>query len=390
MLTVTGSTHEAVLHFQKGALVHAATGRRLQGEAAVFDLFGWLMGRRKAGLLQMTRRSTRKRLAFRDGAVQWSSSNDPRETIGQALVRDGFITEEVLFKALLKQETDKRRLGELLIAEGHLTEPQLVRTLLTNAEAHLHDLFLWRDGRFEFDDEKPPAPEPSDLKIDLKPVLDEGRHRRELWQKLRRRFPSSEVTFRVVVDPASVNDPTLRPIVDLAAKGKTLAGISLEARRSEYDTTLLLAGLCDRGVLAVDKVEAGAPETDPVGIITTLLEGAQMRLEEGRFDAAREAYEKALAFDGVNQAAKKGLVAVADARQKARTAKKIPLEKVPVLRLTAMALAQQRFDPQEGFVLSRINGQWDVRALLKVVPMPEDEVLLIFSRLLDRQVIELR
>jgi hypothetical protein len=44
VLTVTGSTHEAVLRFQKGALVHAATGRRLQGEAAVFDLFGWKEG----------------------------------------------------------------------------------------------------------------------------------------------------------------------------------------------------------------------------------------------------------------------------------------------------------------------------------------------------------
>jgi hypothetical protein len=41
-------------------------------------------------------------------------------------------------------------------------------------------------------------------------------------------------------------------------------------------------------------------------------------------------------------------------------------------------------------VLSRINGQWDVRSLLKLVPMPEDDVLLIFARLLDRQVIELR
>jgi len=71
-------------------------------------------------------------------------------------------------------------------------------------------------------------------------------------------------------------------------------------------------------------------------------------------------------------------------------ARKIPLEKVPVLRLTAMALAQQHFDPQEGFVLSRINGQWDVRSLLKLVPMSEDDVLLIFVRLLDRQVIALR
>jgi len=356
----------------------------------LFDLLGWLMGRKKAGVLVMTRRSTKKRLTFRDGAVQWSSSNDPRETIGQALVRDGLIKEEALFGALLKQETDKRRLGELLIAEGHLTEPQLLKSLRSNAEAHLYDLFLWSDGRFEFDDERPPLPEASDLKIDLKPVLEEGRYTRELWQKLRTRFPSNEVTFQLIADPVSVTNPALRQVVDLAAWGKTLAGISLETRRSEYETTLLVAGLCDRGVLAVDRVEEGAPEADPVGIITTLLAGAEMRLKEGRFDSALEAFERVLSLDGVNQAAKKGLLAVADARQKAKVAKRIPLERVPVLRLTAVALAQQQFDSQEGFVLSRINGSWDVRSILKLCPMPEDDVLLIFSRLLARQVIELR
>jgi len=356
----------------------------------LFDLLGWLMSRRRAGVLQMTRRSTKKRLAFRDGAVQWTSSNDPRETIGQALVRDGLVTEEALFRALLKQETDKRRLGELLIADTHLSEAQLMKTLRGNAEAHLHDLFLWSDGRFEFDDERPPAPEPSDLGIELKPVLEEGRHRRDRWNQLRRRFPSNEITFRLTADPVSVTNPARRQVLDLAAWGKTLAGISLESRRSEYETTLLLAGLCDDGVLVVDRVEAGAPEGDPVGIILTLLAGAEMRLKEGRFDAAREAYERVLTLDGLNQAAKKGLLAVADARQKAKTVQRIPLEKVPALRLTAMALSQQHFDPQEGFVLSRINGSWDVRSLLKLCPMPEEDVLLIFLRLLDRKVIDLK
>ena len=356
----------------------------------LFDLLGWLMGRKKAGILEMTRRSTKKRLAFRDGAVQWTSSNDPRETIGQALVRDGLVTEAALFTSLLRQETDKRRLGTLLVEDGHLTEPQLLKTLRSNAEAHLHDLFLWGDGRFEFDDERPPAPEPSDLKIELKPVLEEGRHRREVGSQLRLRFPSNEITFRLTADPVSITNPARRQILDLAAWGKTLAGISLESRRSEYETTLLIAGLCDDGVLVVDRVEAGAPEGDPVGIILTLLAGADMRLKEGRFGAALEAYERVLVLDRLNQAAKKGLLAVAEARQKAKTAKRIPLGKVPVLRLTAMQLSQQHFDPQEGFVLSRINGAWDVRSLLKLCPMPEEDVLLIFSRLLDRQVIALR
>jgi hypothetical protein len=356
----------------------------------VFDLLNWILGRRKSGTLQLAQRSTKKRMAFRDGELHWSSSNDPRETIGQALVRDGLVSEEALFRALLRQENDRRRLGEILIEEGLLDERQLVQALRLNAEAQLHDLFLWPDGRFEFDDVSVPLASSSDMCVQLKPVLEEGRHRRELWQQLRKRFPSSEVTLRLTGDPVNVSDPTERQILELAAWGRTLAAISLETRRSEYETTLLLAGLADRGLLAVDRVEAGAPEADPVGIITMLLAGAAMRLKEGRFDAALEAYERVLALDRINQAAKKGLVAVNQARQQAKVARKVPLDKVPVLRLTSVMLSQKQFDPQEGFVLSRINGQWDVRSLLKVCPLPEDEALAILASLLDRGVIELR
>jgi len=356
----------------------------------VFDLLAWAHGRKKSGTLHMTRRSTQKRLALRDGSLHRSSSNDPRETIGQALVRDRLISEEALFKALLKQEADRRRLGEILIHDGLLTEEQLMQTLRANAEAQLHDLFLWPEGRFDFRDDEIPEETRSDLRVDLRPVLEEGRHRRERWQQLRERFPSSEVTFRVLSHTSASADPTERQLLALAAEGKTLAGISFESRRSEYDTALLLAGLCDEGLLVVDSLEAGVVETDAVGMILTLLDGAAMRLREGRFDAALEAYERVLMLDGVNQAAKKGLLAVADARQKAKAAKKVPLDKIPVLRVGAVALSQETFDPQEGFVLSRVNGQWDIRSILKLCPMPEEETLLIFSRLLGRQVIELR
>jgi hypothetical protein len=356
----------------------------------LFDLLGWAMNRRKAGVLELARRSTSKKLGLRDGAVQWSSSNDPRETIGQALVRDGHINEEALFGALLKQENDKRRLGEILVAEGLLREEQLLATLRANAEAQLHDAFLWPEGRFSFDDHTAQRPQPGDLGVELRPVLDEGRHRRELWVQLRRRFPSSELTLRLARDPVSIQDPALRQIVDLAAWGKTLAAISLETRRSEYETTLLVSGLCDEGILVVDRVEAGAPETDPVAVIKALLSAAAMRLKEGRFDAALEAYERVLSIDRVNQEAKKGLLAVTDGRRRAKAASRVPLDLVPALKIPAIALAQQSFAPEEGFVLSRINGQWDVRSILKLCPMPEEETLLIFSRLLEKHVIGLR
>jgi Domain of unknown function (DUF4388) len=43
LLTVAAPGRQAVLHFQKGGLVHATAGR-VQGEDAVLDLFGWKEG----------------------------------------------------------------------------------------------------------------------------------------------------------------------------------------------------------------------------------------------------------------------------------------------------------------------------------------------------------
>jgi hypothetical protein len=43
LLRVGAASHEAVMHFQKGVLVHAASAR-LQGDDAVIDVFGWKEG----------------------------------------------------------------------------------------------------------------------------------------------------------------------------------------------------------------------------------------------------------------------------------------------------------------------------------------------------------
>src|SRR5512141_3212583 len=143
------------------------------GDLRTFDLFDalqWVHGRRRTGLLQLTRRSTRKSFGFRDGVLCSSSSNDPRETMGQRLVRDGLIGEEALFRALLKQESDRRRLGELLVEGGLLTTDQVTAALRATTEEQLYEVFLWPDGRFVFDDRATPAS--SDLALDLRPLLD--------------------------------------------------------------------------------------------------------------------------------------------------------------------------------------------------------------------------
>src|SRR5262249_2980303 len=127
----------------------------------------------------------------------------------------------------------------------------------------------------------------------------------------------------------------------------------------------------------------------PVAAIEALLRTAEQRLEESRFTAALEAYEQVLALDRLSQPAKKGLIAVAEGRQRARLRRRISPKRVPILSMASLALSREAFDPQEGFVLSRINGLWDVGSILKLCPMSEEDALLIFGRLLDRKVISL-
>ena len=68
----------------------------------------------------------------------------------------------------------------------------------------------------------------------------------------------------------------------------------------------------------------------------------------------------------------------------------IAVDKVPVLVMDMAALTRETLDPQEAFVLSRVNGTWDVRSILKICPLGEQDSLQIFARLVERKLIELR
>ena len=352
------------------------------------EILEWAARRKRTGTLGVQRRSTQKKLLVRSGLLRSTWSNDPREALGQFLIRERRITEEQLFQALLRQEKEGRLLGALLTADGLLNEKALREALMSQAEATVYDLFLWPDARFEFQDGDSSEAVHVILGMDLVPMMREGRRRLERWKAIQRRIPSSGITFRLTGAGHGIEDPRERQALGLAAAGKTLEEIGLEMRLSRFEAADLLDGLCERGVLVVEGI-AAEESTDTVGIIQGLLAGAELRLGEGRLSQALEAFEEVLSLDRLNQQAKKGLVAVSEARERERRLRRVPMEKVPVLMMGAMTLTTAKFDAQEGFLLSRINGQWNVQSILKVCPMPEEEALQIFVRLLDRKVIVL-
>ena len=224
-------------------------------------------------------------------------------------------------------------------------------------------------------------------------VILEGIRRVDEWDRIRQAFPSMRTTFRVKWIPHAVEDPDERQAMGLAAAGKTIAEISLEMRQSLFDAAALMFDLLNRGAVTVDKVEddpKDAAVEDPMPAIRERLTRAYQHLQDRRYEDAVAAYEQVLKVDRLNQNAKKGLVAVSEARGRDRALKSVPLDRIPALRMDLATLTKENFEPQEGFVLSRVNGEWDVKSILKLCPMGEEAALLIVARLLERKVIELR
>jgi len=48
------------------------------------------------------------------------------------------------------------------------------------------------------------------------------------------------------------------------------------------------------------------------------------------------------------------------------------------------------FTPPEAFIVSRINGMWDVRSIARISPFPESEVMRVFSKLQKSGVISFK
>jgi hypothetical protein len=300
------------------------------------------------------------------------------------------VSEEQLFRALLSQEKQGRLIGSILISESVLSEEDLQGALREKAEETIYDLFLWPEGRFEFKDDEVPDNILFHLSMGVQGVILEGIRRVDEWARIRKVFPSMKTTFKLKGAPIGADGPEQRRALGLAAAGKSLAEIALEMHRTDFDTASLLYGLLAEGLVVVDAAPEAPRTDDPLSAIKDLLTTGYECLQAKRYDDALKAYEDVLVLDRLNQNAKKGLIAVSEAKTRERALKRVALEKVPVLLRDFASLTRENFAPLEGFVLSRVNGQWDVKSILKLCPIAEEDALLIFARLLERGVIELR
>ncbi|HKF43110.1 MAG TPA: DUF4388 domain-containing protein [Thermoanaerobaculia bacterium] len=352
------------------------------------ELLQWLALGQKTGTLLVEGHGVQKRLYFENGRINFTSSSDRREYLGQFLVSHGYITEDELKKAMEVQEESKILLGRILLMINAISETDLLRLMRRKAEESIYDIFLWEDGTFEFAEGEQSDLKMVPLSLDLTGIILEGLHRYDEWKMIRQRVPDAEVvpmiTGLVNLEDLAERERLMVPHIDGQS---SIEEIALQTHNAEFSVArFVYEGLTNGWMVLADaiprrKAVAAAGNGDSIELdVENFLERGRASLREDPQAAYRmfKVASDLAPFDG------RATEAVREAEREIRSrldTDGVTGEKVPELAISITELTERTFSPHEGFVLSRINSHWDVKAIMKISPMKELEVMMIFQRL---------
>ena len=122
---------------------------------------------RKTGLLTFARGEERRSVHVRGGHLVNADSNVREERMGEAMVRQGRITEGDLKRALGFMIRDKKRLGVVLMELGLIDKDGLEDAVARHVYAILAKVFTWTEGEYEFHEKDESAPQEGEVTLKL-------------------------------------------------------------------------------------------------------------------------------------------------------------------------------------------------------------------------------
>lgn len=363
---------------------------------SVPDLLQFLAAGRKTGTLKFGRGKVVKDIYFHNGLIVGANTNDPKEYFGQVLIHYGKLDEAQLQAAMELQRKSGGKLGEILSSKGFLTEAEVLEILRIRTLDLIYDLFLWEEAHFEFFDNEPL---PDDLiQVEVVPtnVIMEGIYRIDELARYRMLIPSDRAVLELVAGWTSTLSmgKEIRQILYFLEKKMSVAEICYNMHASSFHIYAQLYELVSKGIARVVGEAAPAPEagntaTNLPEATDELMWIARRELKEDNVDEALSVLHQVLQREPKNEDAQTLLTEAEERFVKKVYASNFSPQSIPTILVQPDSLTHEEISPQEGFVLSRINGVWDVESILSICPFREADSLRMMKTLLDKKIIGL-
>ena len=360
------------------------------------DLLQFLAAGRKSGTLKFDRGKITKQVYFKNGMIVGSKSNDPREYLGQVLLHYGKVDDNQLKTARELQRSSGAKLGEVLVEQGFLTEAEVLEILKTRTLDAIYDLFMWDEGDFEFYDEDQLPEELLLIEVEPTNVIMEGIYRIDELARYRTLVPSERAILELAAGWTSSLKlgKEFRQILYFVEKRMSVAEICYHMHASAFHVYGQLYTLISEGLARVagEKPEDSLPKQpvieDLPESVTEMVWSAERKLESDP-EAALQIIQAVLQQQPNNPEAQ-ALLPDAEGNyiKHVYDTSGLTPRSVPQLRISPAELTELQIDPQEGFVLSRINGSWDIQSILSICPFREADCLRMIKKLQERGVID--
>ena len=139
--------------------------------------------------------------------------------------------------------------------------------------------------------------------------------------------------------------------------------------------------LPDPTATGVFPVQPAAPAAPAASEAAMLVQMAEDSLTRGDLETALASFRKAGDAPGSDSAIE-GAIRDGERRvQEALEREGIRMTAVPKLKCGMDELTQLSISPQEGFMLTRVDGSYDLKSILKMSPMPKVDAQMLFWRL---------
>ena len=357
------------------------------------ELLQWVAQSGKTGTLVIGRDEVQKRVFFQDGRIIATGSTDPKEQLGHFLVSHGYIDEQELVEAITQQETTGMLLGMILVKRGRISEHELQQLLLLKAQEGIFDMFTWRSGEFRFVERETLDSGMIPIALEVAMVVLQGMERLDEWNRIHECVPS-QLCVPVIV--GTFEDPDIsageRRVLELVDDDRSIEDISIETHSSSFFVSRILAAAVRAGALKMirPRVEyrEPTPENDSIDA-ATLLDTAGRKISSGDFQAALRHLRAARSLDPGGKETQKAILEAEERMKRVMREEGLSLKAVPQITVSHDEIKNLRLSPEEGFVLSRIDGNYDIESILKISPMPPLEAQLVFRKLLHAGHIEL-
>ncbi len=365
---------------------------------SLVDLLQFLAAGRKSGTLKFDHGKITKQIYFKKGMIVGSKSNDPREYLGQVLLHYGKVDEVQLKIARELQRTSGAKLGEVLVEQGFLSEEDVLSVLKTRTLDAIYDLFVWTDGDFEFYDDDPLPEDLLLIEVEPTTVIMEGIYRIDEFARYRTLIPSDRSILELNAGWTSSLKlgKEFRQVLYFVEKRMSVAEICYHMHASAFHVYGQLYTLISEGIA---RVTGELPEDSPALVkevedlpesVTEMVWSAERKIDEDP-DTALQIIQKVLQQQPNNPEAQ-ALLPVAEEKFIKRVYESggISAKSVPQLKVSPSDLTTAQIDPQEGFVLSRINGSWDIQSILSICPFREADCLRMIKTLMERGIVEIK